>query len=217
MKLFRIMIATLVALSLLLSPVASLAQAPTESVQFVTPTVDGIIEAEYGSPIATDSSGDGNGNAVMDLLDFYAAEDEENVYLAFTINADLATTNWGKYVIYIDTTNDANGAATDAWGRNVLVNDPHKPEFGIYTWVDSVPYGVNATQFWAFANGSWSQVGSVPEAALGTGTTSALEFRISKTALGNPSDLYMEVWATGGGNSDNAQDTINNPARLERH
>lgn len=212
MKLFRILIATLVALSLLLSPVASMAQAPTETVQFVTPIVDGVIDAEYGAPIASDTVGDGNGNAVMDLLDFYAAEDEENVYLAFTINEDLAVTNWGKYVIYIDTTNDANGATTDAWGRNVLVNDPHKPEFGIYTWTDNQPYDASATQFWAFANDSWSHVGSVPEAALGTGTTSALEFRISKTALGNPSDLYMEVWATGGGNNDNAQDTINDPA-----
>ena len=200
MKKFRILIATFVALSLLLSPAASLAQAPTESVQFVTPIVDGVIDAEYGAPIASDTVGDGNGNAVMDLLDFYAAEDEENVYLAFTINEDLAVTNWGKYVIYIDTTNDANGATTDAWGRNVLVNDPHKPEFGIYTWTDNQPYDASATSFGHLpmtAGLTWVLFPKQPWHR----NHFALEFRISKTALGNPSDLYMEVWATGGGNT----------------
>jgi len=46
-------------------------------------------------------------------------EDIDYIYFAYTINADIAATNWGKYVIYVDTTNDASGATNDAWTRNV--------------------------------------------------------------------------------------------------
>lgn len=213
MKTFRIVLAVLLVSVLFLSPTASLAQPPRQSALSMPPTVDGIIDPEYGDPVASDPSGDGNGNAPMDLGALYVTEDAENIYLAFSINADISgSNNWGKYAIYIDTSNDAEGAASDAWGRSVLVSDPHKPEFGIYTWVDADDYNAGSTQLWAYANGSWAQLGTAAEAARGIGTTSVLEYRVSKTALGNPSDIYLEVWSTGGGNSDNAQDTINDPA-----
>lgn len=173
--------------------------------------VDGVIEAAYGPPVASDPPGDGNGNAVMDLLNLYITEDADNFYFAFTINADVTAVNWGKYVIYIDTTNDANGAPSDAWTRNVVVNDPHKPEYGLYSWVDCT-YGPACTQFWAWSGG-WGQSGTLDGAALSTtGITSTLEWRVEKGRLGNPAEFWCEVWSTGGSSHDNAQDTINDPA-----
>jgi glycosidase/fibronectin type 3 domain-containing protein len=174
--------------------------------------VNGVIEPTYGYPIAADPSGDGNGNAVMDLLGFWAAEDASQYYFAYTINSDIAVTNWGKYALYIDTSNDAEGATSDAWGRNVVVNDPHKPEFGIYTWVDDAPYGPEDTQFWAWDGSAWSLPGGVNEAALMGGAPSVIEWAVEKNRLGNPDTLWLEVWDTGNSGGDNAQDTINDPA-----
>lgn len=212
MKTFRVLFAMFLAISLLLSPAASLAKAPVQEIQTSPPTIDGFIDAEYGNPIATDPPGDGNGNYAMDLLDLYVTEDAENIYVAFSVNENLAATNWGKYALYIDTTNDSYGAITDAWGRSVIVDNPHQPEFGIYTYADNPPYDASDTQFWAYSNNVWTQTGTVAEAALGTGNPSVFEYRISKTSLGNPSEVWMEVWSTGGGAIDNAQDTINDPA-----
>jgi glycosidase len=174
-------------------------------------SVDGVIEPTYEYPVAADPSGDGNGNTNMDLQTLWVAEDASQYYFAFTINADITTTNWGKYAIYIDTTNDTNGASSDAWGRNVVVNDPHKPEFGFYSWVDDSPYGPEDTQFWAWDGSTWSSSGSVNEAALSGGTSSSIEWAIEKNRLGNPDMIWLEVWDTGGGGGDNAQDTINDP------
>jgi glycosidase len=174
--------------------------------------VDGVIDAVYGAPIAVDPAGDGNGNSNMDLLNLYAAQDATNFYFAFTINANINTTNWGKYAVYFDTTNDTNGAPTDAWGRAVTVSDPHKPEYALYTYVNELPYTIDRTQFYAYTGGGWGGQGTADAAAIGPGDTSVIEYRIAKSRLGNPSTLWMEVWDTGGGDSDNAQDTINSPA-----
>ncbi len=184
------------------------------STQFGAPLVDGQIDQVYGAPIASDSAGDGNGNPNMDLLDLYVAEDINYLYFAYTINADIGATNWGKYVMYVDTTNDASGATSDAWTRNVVVNDPHKPEYGIYTWVDAAPYDPGDTQIvpWTGSAWDWGNVHQVAAGAIGAGTPSAIEWQVAKADLGNPASVWMEVWDTGGGGGDNAQDTINDPA-----
>ncbi len=175
--------------------------------------VDGIVDAAYGAPAASDQAGDGNGNAVMDLLDLYIAEDADYFYFAFTINADISGgNNWGKYAIYIDTTNDANGATSDAWTRSVVVSDTHKPEYGIYTWVDQSPYNTTRVQFWRWTGSSWTQDGTIVDAALSTGVTSTIEWQVARSALGDPDEFWCEAWSTGGGGGDNAQDTINDPS-----
>jgi hypothetical protein len=191
---------------------AALSRAAQSLLGYGSPVIDGVIDPLYGNAIASDPAGDGNTNPNMDLLELYAAQDATYIYVALTVNADIAATNWGKYVIYVDTTNDANGATADAWGRNVVVSDPHKPEFGIYTYVDSGSYGPEDTQFWEWGGSSWSQNGTISNAALSAGTISTIEYQISKAALGSPETIWLEVWDTGGGDTDNAQDTINNPA-----
>ena len=181
---------------------------------FGTPVVDGTLDAMYGAAEATDSNTDGNGNAVMDLVQLYVVNDNDYWYFFFTVDANIATTTWGKYRLYIDTTNDAAGATLDCWGRNVIVNDPHKPEFSVGSWMDNLPYGPEDTQFWAWNQGttSWTQQGTVAAAARVGATVSGVEWKIAKTALGDPAQIWCEVWSTGGGASDNAQDTCNDPA-----
>ena len=179
---------------------------------FGTPVMDGTLDACYGTAEATDQTGDGNGNTVMDLIQLYVCNDANYWYFYFTINANINTTTWGKYALYIDTTNDANGATSDAWGRNVTVSDTHKPEFGLYSWVDNLPYDVTDSQFWAWGGSSWSQNGSLDGVGRSYGTTSALEWKVAKTKLGSPSEIWCEAWCTGGGGTDNAQDTSNDPA-----
>ncbi|NUM48685.1 MAG: hypothetical protein HUU38_28590, partial [Anaerolineales bacterium] len=191
----------------------ALAAYEAQNTPFATPIVDGIVDASYGPPIASDPADAPQGNLPMDLLDLYITDDANYFYFAYTVNVDIAATNWGKYLFYIDTTNDANGATSDAWGRNVVVTDPHKPEFSINTWVDAQPYGTEDIQFWGWNQGttSWNSLPAITAAALGTGSPSTIEWQVAKADLGNPSTIWVEVYSTGGGGGDNAQDTINEP------
>ena len=183
---------------------------------FGSPTMDGAVDGVYGAAEASDPSGDGAGNANMDLLDLYVCNDATYWYFCFTINDDIATNNWGKYAIYIDIDGAADSGAdtSDAWVRNVRGTNPHLPEYGLYSWVDGGAYDIYHTQLWAYdtTSGSWTQYGNLDGVGISTGTTSGLEWKIEKSRIMSPESLYCEVWSTGGTNHDNARDTSNDPA-----
>lgn len=179
------------------------------------PTVDGAVDALYGSAAATDPSGDGNGSAVMDLTALHLWHDSTDLYITLSVTADItaSASNWGKYIIYIDTTNDSSGATSDAWTRNVAALDPHKPEYSINTWVDQAPYGANRVELWQWS-GSWTKSSTgVTAAALASGIQgSVIELRVPLAQLGSPQQIWIEAFSTGNGSTDNAQDTVNSPA-----
>ncbi len=181
---------------------------------FGTPTIDGVIDAVYGDPEATDPTDDApQGFEHLDLGRLYVCNDVDYWYFAFEADDDVLATNWGKYMIEIDTTNDAAGATVDAWGRNVVISDPHKPEFSLRSWVDGGgAYSAAKTQVWAWDGASWSTDGALDDAAVAEGTTSVFEWKVAKTRIGSPSTIWCEVFTTAGGGGDNAQDTSNDPA-----
>lgn len=181
---------------------------------FGTPVIDGIVDAAiYGAAEATDPVDPPQGNAPMDLGSLYVANDANFWYFLFTVNTDIVATNWGKYLIFIDTTNDAAGGTTDPWGRAISVNDPHKAEYSLRGWFDGGgAYGVSKTQFWQWGGAAWAQNGTADAAAVSAGAVSGVEWKIARSKLGDPSQIWVEVVSTGGGASDNAQDTCNDPA-----
>lgn len=199
----RLLIMTVVGISLFGAP----AQAQ--------PIVDGVVDALYGAPIATDKAGDGQAVAIMDLRALHATSDATTLYLALSIAGDIGATNWGKYVVYIDTTNNAAGATSDAWSRNVAALDPHKPELSINTWVDQPPYGPARVQVWNWSQGagSWSQsaTGVSAAALVGSSGGSVIELAIPRSLFSGAQTIWVEAFSTGGDGS-NAQDTVNAPA-----
>ncbi len=202
--------AALAALSLL-----ALAPAGVLAAGFGTPTVDGSLTgdtAAYGAAEASDPVDPPQGFAHLDLGDLYVCNDNDYWYFYYTINGDIGATNWGKYILYIDTTNDANGATVDAWGRSVTVTDPHKPEYSMNSWVDQLPYDGTRVQFFEWTGAAWNQNGGADDGALVAGATSAIEWKVARTRIGDPATIWVEVYSTGGGAADPAQDTVNDPA-----
>lgn len=182
---------------------------------FGTPSVDGQYDAVYGIAEASDPSGDHwDGLNAMDMLDLYVCNDNNFWYFYFTVNENLSTTTWGKYLLYIDTTNDMEGAIRDAWGRKTVAIDPNKPEFSLNTWVDGQPYGPEDTQFWVWtqAGSTWAQLGTADGAGLTAGTTSGIEYKLARSRVGDPDTIWVEVWSTGETGNPPAQDTSNDPA-----
>jgi hypothetical protein len=77
--------------------------------------------------------------------------------------------------------------------------------------VDNPPYDPSHTQFFVFSGG-WSQSGQIDAVALDVGIPSGIEWKIDKTRIGDPDSLWCEVFSSGGGDTDNARDTANDPA-----
>jgi hypothetical protein len=104
-------------------------------------TVDGVVDAGYGAAVSSDAilptvgEGGAGANGPMDLQDLYAITDSGTLYVALTINSDIAANNWGKYVVYIDTDTAIAGSSTgDQWGRAISSTGS---DYQFHCWVDS--------------------------------------------------------------------------------
>jgi hypothetical protein len=181
---------------------------------FGSPVMDGVADACYGTAEAQDPNTDGAGDDNMDLLDLYVCNDDSYWYFCFTIDDDIGATDWGKYIIYLDIdgiTDSGSPYDNTDWNRAVRCNNPHLPEYGLYSWVDGPPYDTGHTQFYSYDDGTdtWTQYGSLDAVADSIGAISGLEWKIAKSRIGAPNSLWCEVWDTGGNWGDNARDTAN--------
>jgi hypothetical protein len=170
--------------------------------------------------IATDPAGDGFGIGIMDLLQLEADSDGVDLTLTLTINGDI-TTDWGKYVFWIDTDNvtgsgggSAHPPAPDAnpWVRNIAIGDAtHYAEYWIGSWVD----GPGGAQLWSFDSGAvaWN-LDNTYAVVMNPGATSTVEytFPLADMGLSVGDTIYLEGMSTGGNDFDTAVDTVNNPS-----
>ncbi|MDK9701194.1 MAG: Ig-like domain-containing protein [bacterium] len=181
-----------------------------------TPVIDGVLDTEiYGAPEAVDPAGDAVNWNLADVLNVYVCNDASFLYILYTVNIDLGNSGqwWPKYIFYIDTDGLENsGATTDGWGRNVVALNPHRPEYSLNSWHDTPVYGTAQTQFISWNGTGWGGYSPLAAAARATGTTSGVEYKIPLADIGSPDTIWVELFSTGGGGTDNAQDTSNDPA-----
>ena len=188
-------------LSMLLG-VAPLATAGTTPA--TTIVIDGIKDAEWGSPLAVDPTLDMT-EPNLDLQGLYVVDDADFLYIGF----DATASTWGMtYGIYLDTDLvDGSGAAADPWGRAVNAVPAHLPEHTLYVWHTDADTLENA-QFNHWDGTGWSYLSLVDQGgAQGYGPDNDwIEYAVPKALLGNPSQVALELFTTGG--SGHAQDTV---------
>ncbi len=195
---------TIIALLTGLLPVqAMLAREDTITRPAATITIDGNHEANWGSPLATDPTGDMT-EPNLDLHRLYVAEDANNYYIGF----DAYASSWGMtYGIYIDTDLvNGSGATSDPWGRAVDAISAHLPEYALYVWHVDTDILQDA-QLATWSGGSWSNPTLISlggEQGYGA-ANDWIEYKVPKAALGNPTQIALELFTTGGGG--HAQDT----------
>jgi hypothetical protein len=180
------------------------------------PTVDGVVDASYGAPLASDPVGDYVGLPQWDLSKLWVTHDTTHLYIAFSIAGDISANpaDEKNYLFYIDTTGDAAGATSDAWKRKITAKSPHRPEYSINTWYKGGSYGGANVELRRWTGSAWDPTASpIAGAAMKvSGGVTTIEWKVARVDLGSPNDLYVEVISTGSFVTDNAQDTINTPA-----
>ena len=104
----------------------------------------------------------------------------------------------GSYLIYMDTTHDAQGADVDVARRPITVGDPFKPEFRFaVSMVDvfgtvSASYTLNA-----WVENDWQEITFTGGAAIDRGAPSIIELQIPLTLIGSPQFLNLAAVSTG--------------------
>ncbi len=167
------------------------------------------------APIYTDATADlfDNNFAHLDITQMNVTNTATNLIFTLTVNANINTTNWGKYMIGISTGKNVGSTNGNGWGRPISMTSPvGGMDFWVGSWVDAPGGGA---QLWKFT-GTWAeQTGSVPATALAPGATSTITYTVSLAALGIVAGdaIYFDAYSSGGGGGDGAVDALANPAQ----
>ncbi len=191
----------LLIVSLLLSIVPLTAAEPAPSTVIV---IDGVKDANWGTALSVDPTLDMT-EPNLDLQGLYVVDDAEFFYIGF----DATASSWGMaYGIYLDTDLvDGSGATADPWGRAVNAVSAHLPEHALYVWHNDTDTLENA-QFNHWGGAGWSYDSLISQGgAQGYGPGNDwIEYAVPKALMGNPSQIALEVFTTGG--NGHAQDSV---------
>jgi hypothetical protein len=156
-----------------------------------------------------DSTGENfDGNAHMDISSVEITDNGSNISFKISVSAGSITSpaDWGKYVIGIDTssgTGDFGSPVGNPWGRNIAMAN------GTDAWVGSWVDGGGGFQPWTYLGGSWTQNGSGSPVIVGNSTT--ITTSLASLGLTPGQTFKFDVYTTGGGGGDSANDAVANP------
>jgi hypothetical protein len=158
--------------------------------------------------IYTDATGEiGTGDFPnLDFVSTTVSNTPTELSFTLTLDADLAATNWGKYMIAFDT---APGGDTSGNAWNRPISDPEGINFWVGSWIDTPEGGV---QLWSFNNG-WNDIGgaTIDVSALAAGQIT-YTMPLSSLALSIGDSFAFDVFSSGGGDTDSAIDSLANPS-----
>jgi hypothetical protein len=158
----------------------------------------------------SDSTGENfDGNQHMDISSVEVTDDGTNISFKINVSAaSITSPDWGKYVIGIDTSNatgDVNSPVGNPWGRNIRMQD------GMDAWIGSWVDTGGGFQPWVYSGGVWAQNGMGPVVLSGNSTT--ITTSLASLGLSPGQTFEFDVYTTGGGGGDSANDALANPAQ----
>jgi len=160
--------------------------------------LDGVIEREYGPPLAIDptlpSAGEGGPerSPYLDLAELYATDDGNDLMISVTVKGDVTPHDWAKYVVFVDSPAIEGRASGCAWPRAINV----RSNFQVSFWLT----GGGGADFhrWNAATASWENLGLTGGSGMirRSGNLATLECRIPLRELGQPTRLELAACST---------------------
>ncbi len=146
----------------------------------------------------------------LDIASVEVTNTATDITFAITLDGDILATDWGKYMIIIDT--EAGGdAAGNGWGRPITMSSG--AEYWIGSWVDSG----NGAELYNFSGG-WNLTEATyngpPDNDISISTssnTATITTTMANLGLTVGDSFDFDVFSSGGGNGDGAVDSLGNP------
>jgi hypothetical protein len=205
---------------------------PQPTAAYGTMILDGLRDAGYGAPIATDPAGDlanpgpggWSGTAWSDLTALYCQNDDATLYVYVDLPHYSQSTSSGQIGLLIDN-GAAGGGAGDPWGNAITFAHANKPDYVIRGNIPGIggnpPDDNNGwTELRAWSGSAWS-AGGANWGGIGGGgqvggkiayaNSQGVEFKIPLADIGNPAlgtTLNLQFFTTQSGSSKGAYDTV---------
>lgn len=163
----------------------------------------------------TDAAGDidpgiANAGGTLDILGMEVTNNATDITFKLTVNGNVSTTDWGKFMIGISTGSTTNVNTGNGWARPIQLNSPVG---GMDYWVGSWVDGGGGSELWSYNGASWTNTGALPSFSLLAGTTSSITYTATLASLGLAINdtFYFDAYSSGGGGGDSAVDALANP------
>jgi hypothetical protein len=173
-----------------------------------------VFGAEGTNSPYTDAAGDidpgiANAGGTLDILGMEVSHTATDIMFKLTLNGNVSTTDWGKFLIGFSTGSTATTNTGNGWTRPIQLNSPlGGMDYWIGSWVD----GGGGAQLLGYDGASWTNAGAPNAFSFTPGATSTIDYTLSLASLGLSAGdtFYFDAYSSGGGGGDSAVDALAN-------
>ncbi|HNO78758.1 MAG TPA: PEP-CTERM sorting domain-containing protein [Phycisphaerae bacterium] len=162
--------------------------------------------------VYTDATGDEffGGPGHIDIASVEVTNTATDITFAITLNGDILATDWGKYMVIIDSVAGGDTVG-NGWGRPISMTSG--ADYWIGSWVDSG----NGAELYDYT-GAWNLQEATYNAppnndiSISTSTnTATITTTMANLGLTPGDSFEFDVFTSGGGGTDGAVDSLGNP------
>ena len=167
----------------------------------------------YNDAINDIAPGLATGNGTLDLVKMEVSHTATDVVFQLTVNGNIGSTDWGKFMIGIANNKGYGTSSSDGWARPITMSANGGMTNWIGSWVDQGGGAENRTNLsgWTLEGATYN--GDFGAFSLSTGAQSTINFTVSIASLGmSIGDTFsFDAYSSGGGDYDSAIDALANP------
>ena len=173
----------------------------------------------YSDPAGDIDAGISTGNGTLDILGMEVSNTATDITFTLTVNGNISTTDWGKFMVGIATGKTDGTLTGNGWDRPINLsydNDPFAVQvLGMNHWIGSWVDAGGGAQFFTYNSGTllWEGPAALTNFSLSAGATSEINMSLSLVSMSLlPGDvIYFDAYSSGGGGGDSAIDALANP------
>ncbi len=156
----------------------------------------------------TGGGADFTGFTHLDIVSLEITNDLTDINFAFTLTGDILATDWGKYMVIIDSV-PGGDVAGNGWGRPISMSAG--ADYWIGSWVDSG----NGAETYSWDGAAWNLDNATyngpPNDQVSIGTTqftATITTPLAELGLGIGDTFTFDAFSSGGGGGDSAVDAL---------
>lgn len=161
--------------------------------------------------VYTDTVGDEfTGNAILDIVQLEVTNDFNDINFSFTLNGDIDATDWGKYMVIIDSVAGGDTAG-NGWGRPISMTSG--ADYWIGSWVDAGS-GAELYSFsggWGLQEATYNAAPDNDVSIVDGGSVVTITVPLAAMNLSVGQTIEFDAFSSGGGGGDAAIDSLGNP------
>jgi hypothetical protein len=153
------------------------------------------------------------GGGTLDLVKMEVSNTDSDVMFKLTVNGNIGSTDWGKFMIGIANNKGYGTSSSDGWARPITMSANGGMTNWIGSWVDGGGGAENRSNqiSWGLTGATYN--GNFGGFSLSAGAQSTITYTVSIASLGmSIGDTFsFDAYSSGGRGGDSAVDALANP------